>query len=69
MKPQILDELCRRALSEELGIHVETNHPKALRDKLDAFKVGVPEFAGLVVRSPPLPQVVFISKPSVELEP
>ena len=55
------------AKTQELGLHVTTNHPKALRDHLEAFRQGVPEYAGLVFRSPPLPGVVFISKPSVEL--
>lgn len=68
MKPQILDELCRQALANELGVRVETNHPKALRDHIDAFKVGVAEYAGLVVRSPPLPNLVFISKPTASLD-
>lgn len=69
MKPAILDELCRRALIEELGVCIRTNYPKACREHLDAFVKGVPEYAGLVVRSPPMPELVFISKPSAELEP
>lgn len=69
MKPAILDQLCRRALAEELGVCVRTNYPKALREHLAAFQQGVPEFANLVVRSPPVPELVFIGKPSVELEP
>lgn len=68
MKPAILDELCRQALINELGLHVTTNYPKALREHLEAFRQGVPEYAGLIIRSPPLPQIVFISKPSAELE-
>lgn len=67
MKPAILDELCRNALTQEIGLLVETNNPKHLKEQLAAFVKGVPEYSGLIVKQPGLPNTVFISKPSADL--
>lgn len=68
MNESILYDLLNRALSEELGVVVETNNPNQLSLRLHSAAKGLPRYEPLIITVPSSPNTVMIVKRSVELD-
>jgi hypothetical protein len=70
LKPELLTALMERAMEEEIGLAVETNNPKRLQITLDDHRrtQGLDQFRGLLFNIPSVPNQVFITKKSVDLD-
>jgi hypothetical protein len=65
--PYVYLPLLERALESPVGISIETNNPKALRQELLAIKREKVEFENLITFLPEGLNEVFICHKSVEL--
>lgn len=70
MKPELLIALLERAITEELGIAIETNNPDSLQVLLcnarrDYGQHG--RYTDLVMAMSSTPNLIFITKSTVEL--
>ena len=68
MKEELLYDLLNRALTEELGLVVETNNPHALEIKLHAIKRASTRYAEIEITIPSTPDTIMLVKKSVELD-
>lgn len=68
MTPEILRDLFRRAISEEMGLVVTTNNPQKMTMDLHAFRKANPEFAEIEITIPSTPETVMLVKKTVELD-
>lgn len=68
-KPSVFLPLLERALEHEIGITVEVNNPKALRDELYKARdqAGNPALEEIIMFLPEGREEVFICRRSVEL--
>lgn len=71
MKPELMAQLMHRALTEELGLVIETNNPKQLQINMDVMRKGMaePGLSDLLFALPSTPNTLYITKRSVELDP
>jgi hypothetical protein len=67
MNPQHLYDLLNRALTEELGLAVETNNPTRLSNEFHAITKDNEKYSSLVITVPGCPDHVFISKRTIDL--
>ena len=68
MRPELLIEILDKALTEELGVVVETNNPHQLTMRFHECTKDVSKYASLIVCIGSKPDTVFISQKSVELD-
>ena len=68
MKPELLYDLLNRALTEELGLVVETNNPHQMSMHLHEIKRSADKFADIEITVPSTPNTVMLVKKSVELD-
>jgi hypothetical protein len=70
LKPELLTALMERAMEEELGLAVETNNPKQLQITLANHRNenGLDQFRGLLFNIPSVPNQIFITKKTVDLD-
>lgn len=68
MRPELLIEILDKALTEELGVVVETNNPHSLTLKFHEYTKDVSKYAGLMICIGSKPDTIFISQKSVELD-
>lgn len=68
MKEELYTQLLNRALTEELGLVVNTNNPKQLSEYINAAKRGISRYDPLIITVPSTPNTVIIAKRSVELD-
>ncbi len=71
MRQDTLLTLLQRASTEPLGLVIETNNPKALRENyLQTLRKDHPEptVRNLIFAIPSVPGILFICQPTVELE-
>jgi len=70
LKPELLTALMERAMSEEMGLVVETNNAKQLQIILADHRrlYGLTQFEQLIFAIPSEPNMVFITKKSVDLD-
>jgi hypothetical protein len=68
MKQELLYDLLNRALTEELGLVVTTNNPKALTCNLHELTKGIQKYAPLILTIPSTLETVMIVKRTVELD-
>ena len=68
MRPELLIEILDKALTEELGVVVETNNPHQLTMRFHEQTKDVSKYAGLMICIGSKPDTVFISQKSVELD-
>jgi len=70
LKPELLSALMERAMDEEIGLAVETNNPKQLQVTLADHRRthGLTQYEGLLFTIPSVPNQVFITKKTVELD-
>jgi hypothetical protein len=64
----VLFELLNRALTEEMGVVVDTTNAKQLSQNLHAITKGLDRYADLTITVPSTPNTVIIVKKSVELD-
>jgi hypothetical protein len=64
----VLFELLNRALTEEMGVVVDTPNAKQLSQNLHAITKGLDRYASLTITVPSTPNTVIIVKRSVELD-
>lgn len=67
MKSELCFGVLNRALEEELGLAIESNNPKQLSFYLHECVKGLDKYADLMICIPSLPDHIFITKRSVEL--
>lgn len=67
MNPQLLLDLLDRALTEELGLVVDTNNPHRMATDLHTVKAGNAKYAMIEISVPSTPNTVMLVKKSVEL--
>ena len=68
MKPELLIEILKRALDEEMGLVIATNNPQLLSHKLHAITKQNQDFSELIITVPSLENTVMIVKRTVELD-
>ena len=68
MRPELLIEILDKALTEELGVVVETNNVHALNYHFHDIVKANPKYANLVVCSGGKEGVTIIAQKSVELD-
>lgn len=71
IRQDILLQLLERATTEPLGLVIETNNPKILREKyLPEIRQNHPNLAirSLIFAIPSIPNTLFICQPTIELE-
>jgi len=64
----VLFELLNRALTEEMGLIIDTPNAQALSLKLHAITKDLDRYASLEITVPSTPNTVIIVKKSVELD-
>lgn len=64
----VLFELLNRALTEPLGVVVDTPNAQQLSQRLHAITKDLDRFADLTITVPSTPNTVIIVKKSVELD-
>lgn len=68
MNPELLQGIFDRAKNEELGICIETNNPKALKQVLEGFQAEAPSLQDLKIVSSVRKNELFITHESQALE-
>jgi hypothetical protein len=71
MRQDILLQLLARAAAEPLGLVIETNNPKAMRENyLQNLRKDHPDpnIRNLIFAIPSVPNTLFICQPTVDLE-
>lgn len=68
MKSELIYDVLNRALEEEIGLAVECSNPQRLSNILHEHAKDQDKYASLVVVVPSLPDYVFLTKRSVELD-
>ena len=64
MKPELLRELCDRAMAEEMGLVIDCINPKKLSDHMHMV---AKDYADLMVCVPSTPDTVMLVKKTVSL--
>jgi uncharacterized protein (DUF302 family) len=67
MKPQIMEQLFERALTEELGLVIEVSNPKVFELDASKFSKGIARYEPIVVCTPSTPDTVMLVKRTVSL--
>lgn len=65
--PEHLHALFLAAQDEELGIVIETNNPNQVQQDLHAYRQSHPELHSVEICIPDIPNHLFLTKKSVDL--
>ena len=67
MKPQIMEQLFERALTEELGLVIEVTNPKVFELDASKFSKGITRYEPIVVCHTSSPDTIMLVKRTVSL--
>lgn len=70
LKPELLSGIMERAMQEEIGLAVETNNAPRLQQYLADHRkqYNLTEYESLLFVLPSTPNIVFVTKRTVELD-
>lgn len=69
MNPALVLDLLNRALTEELGLVVDTPNPKLMEVRIHEVKTASkPKYDSIMVTIPSTPNTIMLVKKSVELD-